>query len=315
MVQASDFKPAWASVDTDLPNNNTNPSHIIPGDDDDVEINDLQFSTSIDTSVTQNVQMKSTYDNPTTAINNNENDTTEQEYGISSQPPTAAQGDQSSVGVTPPHMLSDSSHPFACIFHCLFKFCAFALYLFGGVFTRGKHGGSHFIIITVCCILLLSVDFWVVKNITGRLLVGLRWWNMVSDDGQSTRWIFESSENPNVNKFDNAVFWSVLYATPVFWSTFLFIGFLKFEVGWLIIVLMGLTLSYANVYGYYKCSSDQKAKFQNLMVRGAELGMMAAVKNNVFGMLSRVAARGTGGSMEMSGRGSGGGGAASQFTI
>ena len=40
-------------------------------------------------------------------------------------------------------------------------------------------------------VLLLAADFWTVKNITGRLLVGLRWWNKVNDDG-SSEWVFES---------------------------------------------------------------------------------------------------------------------------
>jgi len=42
-------------------------------------------------------------------------------------------------------------------------------------------------------VLLLSMDFWTVKNITGRLMVGLRWWNYVDDDGKS-HWIFESKK-------------------------------------------------------------------------------------------------------------------------
>ena len=42
-------------------------------------------------------------------------------------------------------------------------------------------------------ILLLAFDFWTVKNITGRLLVGLRWWNKVEEDGTST-WMFESKK-------------------------------------------------------------------------------------------------------------------------
>lgn len=29
------------------------------------------------------------------------------------------------------------------------------------------------------------------QNITGRLMVGLRWWNHVDDDGRS-HWVFES---------------------------------------------------------------------------------------------------------------------------
>ncbi len=40
-------------------------------------------------------------------------------------------------------------------------------------------------------ILLLAFDFWTVKNVTGRLLVGLRWWNKIEEDGTST-WMFES---------------------------------------------------------------------------------------------------------------------------
>lgn len=37
------------------------------------------------------------------------------------------------------------------------------------------------------------MDFWTVKNITGRLMVGLRWWNYVDDDGKS-HWVFESKK-------------------------------------------------------------------------------------------------------------------------
>ena len=38
---------------------------------------------------------------------------------------------------------------------------------------------------------MLSFDFWVVKNVTGRLLVGLRWWNYIDEDGKS-QWMFEA---------------------------------------------------------------------------------------------------------------------------
>lgn len=39
--------------------------------------------------------------------------------------------------------------------------------------------------------MLLAADFWTVKNVSGRLMVGLRWWNKVNEDG-STEWVFES---------------------------------------------------------------------------------------------------------------------------
>ena len=44
---------------------------------------------------------------------------------------------------------------------------------------------------SISVVLLLAADFWTVKNVTGRLLVGLRWWNKVNEDG-STEWVFES---------------------------------------------------------------------------------------------------------------------------
>jgi len=186
--------------------------------------------------------------------------------------------------------LSQSAHPVACIFHCLLKACALFLYIFGGYFASNKYGkisGAKFITVTVCCILLLAADFWVVKNITGRLLVGLRWWNQV--EGDSTKWIFESAPDRAVNKFDNTIFWSVLYLTPVVWCCLLVIGILKLELGWLLTVCMAIALSVSNVYGYYKCSSDQKAKFQQMMTQGAQAGAMSMIRNNVFGFLASAA--------------------------
>ena len=178
--------------------------------------------------------------------------------------------------------LQQSAHPVVIIFHILFKALALFFYIFGGWFV-GKNG-AHFIALTVLCILLLAADFWVVKNVTGRLLVGLRWWNKVEND--STTWIFESAEDKAINKFDRNIFWTVLYATPVIWTGFLILGILKFNLNWLLIVIMALCLSGANVYGYYKCSSDQKAKFQQMMQQGAQQGAMAMMRTNMLSILT-----------------------------
>jgi len=175
-------------------------------------------------------------------------------------------------------VFTDSSHPVACIFHCLFKAAAVLLYIL-------CPKSANFVTVTVCCILLLAADFWVVKNVTGRLLVGLRWWNKVEQDG-STRWIFESAEMTNTNRFDNSIFWGVLYVYPVVWAALIGIAFLKFNFQWLITGCMAISLSGANLYGYWRCSGDQKAKFQQMMQRGAEMGAMHAIRNNLFGMLS-----------------------------
>jgi len=183
--------------------------------------------------------------------------------------------------------LSQSAHPVVCIFHLLFKSLALVFYILGGWFAgdgKGGNSGANFITVTVICILLLAADFWVVKNVTGRLLVGLRWWNKV--EGDQTTWIFESAQDRHTNKFDSSVFWTVLYATPVVWLALMIIGILKFNPGWLIVVLMALALSSANAYGYYKCSSDQKAKFQQMVAQGAQAGAMSVVRGNMLGWLT-----------------------------
>jgi hypothetical protein len=181
--------------------------------------------------------------------------------------------------------LKQSAHPVVIIFHVLFKGAALALYLFGGLFLgSGAQKGAHFVALSVAIILLLAADFWVVKNVTGRLLVGLRWWNKVNED--STTWIFEAAENQVVNAFDKRMFWTVLYATPAVWSALLVLAVMKFNFSWLMIVGIALSLSGSNVYGYYKCSTDQEAKFKLMMKQGAEQGVSYMMRSSILSMVT-----------------------------
>lgn len=79
-------------------------------------------------------------------------------------------------------------HPLPAFFHVFFRASALIVYLVLSSFVSG-----HFIELFLTVILLLAFDFWTVKNVTGRLLVGLRWWNKVEEDGTST-WVFESKK-------------------------------------------------------------------------------------------------------------------------
>lgn len=186
------------------------------------------------------------------------------------------------------NQLKQSSHPFVIVFHVFFKILSLFVYIFGGWFIGGDTGaekGAEFITITVICILLLAADFWVVKNVTGRLLVGLRWWNKVEEEG--TKWIFESAEGKrSINPFDRNVFWFVLYGTPFIWIILLILGIVRLRLNWLLIVLMALTLSGANVYGYYKCSTEQKQQTEQMMQRYASQGAVAIMKSNFLSLLT-----------------------------
>jgi hypothetical protein len=49
-----------------------------------------------------------------------------------------------------------------------------------------------FIIVFVIVVMLVAADFWTVKNVTGRLLVGMRWWNEIVPETGESKWQFES---------------------------------------------------------------------------------------------------------------------------
>lgn len=82
-------------------------------------------------------------------------------------------------------------HPIVTFFHLAFRVSALIVYILCGWFS------NSFITSFVTVVLLLSMDFWTVKNVTGRLMVGLRWWNYVDDDGKS-HWVYETKK---VNSF------------------------------------------------------------------------------------------------------------------
>ncbi|XP_073415738.1 Golgi apparatus membrane protein TVP23 homolog C isoform X2 [Dendrobates tinctorius] len=138
-------------------------------------------------------------------------------------------------------------HPIASFFHLFFRVSAIIVYLLCDLVS------SSFIACMVTIILLLSCDFWAVKNITGRLLVGLRWWNQVDDDGKS-HWVYESRKTgKKSSEAESRIFWLGLVSCPIIWVIFAFTALISLKVKWLAVVIMGVSLQGANLYGYIKC--------------------------------------------------------------
>lgn len=159
--------------------------------------------------------------------------------------------------------LFSNRHPTAAFFHVFFKLSALIVYLFGGLV------GENFLGLFVLLVFLITFDFWTVKNVTGRLLVGLRWWNYIDEDGQS-QWIFENrlkraqqqaqggaadtefvlfnndsapnnqqldnnqSNVPNPKGYDRTLFWSATMLAPIFWFFFLFSAIFSFNFHWVV---------------------------------------------------------------------------------
>lgn len=109
------------------------------------------------------------------------------------------------------NFLSHANHPGIVFFTLFFKAMAIIVFLFFGIF------GVSDSLIFIFVVILDSLDFWFVKNISGRILVGLRWWNEVKEDG-SEEWKYESSQEVKSKSIDTTVFWMSLYIAPVFWG-------------------------------------------------------------------------------------------------
>lgn len=88
----------------------------------------------------------------------------------------------------------------------------------------------------IITILLLATDFYYLKNIAGRRLVGLRWWNEVDTATGDSHWVFESQDRGGdasgagaQNLTDKRFFWLALYAQPGLWVGLAIFAIVRFE--------------------------------------------------------------------------------------
>ena len=156
------------------------------------------------------------------------------------------------------NFLSHAKNPGIVFFTLFFKALAIVSFLFLGIF------GVSEALIFIFVVILNSLDFWFVKNISGRILVGLRWWNEVKEDG-SEEWKFESSHEVRARSIDTTIFWISLYATPIFWGIFFILELIGLKLMWTLACLIGFILTGSNTFGYYKCSGDQKKKIEGFL--------------------------------------------------
>lgn len=118
----------------------------------------------------------------------------------------------------------------------MFPIASLLVYLLGMLFT------ANFVMIFIVTIILLAMDFYYLKNIAGRRLVGLRWWNEVNAQSGDSHWVFESASQPNepggrvINATDKRFFWMALYLQPAFWVALAILALVKLEFIWLTLV-------------------------------------------------------------------------------
>jgi Eukaryotic protein of unknown function (DUF846) len=92
--------------------------------------------------------------------------------------------------------------------------------------------------------------------------VGLRYWNHTNEAGEN-EWKYEGRDEAGMAALvadEKYTFWLTTVVTPIFWSIFAFISLLKLSLGYFMLCTMGICTSGANVYGFYKSSSEAKAQ-------------------------------------------------------
>lgn len=221
--------------------------------------------------------MKDNYDNKQQPLNFNINISGDNNTGISSSMQNSNNNNQQyssspqreSIDFT--NFLQHAANPGIVFFTLLFKTLAVVSFLILGIF--GVSDALIFIIVVI----LNAFDFWFVKNVSGRILVGLRWWNEVKDDGTEV-WIFESDHEKRATSIDTTLFWTSLYITPCFWGVFLVIELIGLSLMWFLVCLISFVLTFSNTVGYYKCSGEQKKKISNFLAEKGQKGFTTFLK-------------------------------------
>ncbi|KDR85176.1 hypothetical protein GALMADRAFT_326856 [Galerina marginata CBS 339.88] len=156
-----------------------------------------------------------------------------------------------------------SAHPLALFCLYFFRIAAITVYVLSGWFT------SNYVLTTVIVVVLLAMDFWNCRNVSGRTLVGLRFWNQVDDDGESY-WVFESRDPSRpANPIDAKMFWIALYAFPALWVALLVVSLLKFGFSFIPIVVLALVFNMTNVIGFTYADRDAKQRWANSVAGGS----------------------------------------------
>jgi hypothetical protein len=127
------------------------------------------------------------------------------------------------------------------------------------------------VLIFIIVIILLAADFYYVKNIAGRRLVGLRWWNETNADTGESMWVFESpSEDRQINATDARFFWLSLYAAPVLWTLLAIVAIVRFEFIWLSLVVIAVILCVTNGVAFSR--ADKFGNASNFAGRAMSTG-------------------------------------------
>jgi len=171
-----------------------------------------------------------------------------------------------------------SAHPITLLCYLGFRISSLLMYLFGVLFIK------NFVLVFILTLILLAIDFYYLKNIAGRRLVGLRWWNEVNTETGESHWVFESSspETRTINATDKRFFWLTMYLVPALWVGLAILAIVRLiGVIWLVIVAIALILTITNSVAFSRANKFAEA---STLANGAfGSGLAGRLAGNMIG--------------------------------
>ena len=165
------------------------------------------------------------------------------------------------------NFIQNSANPCIVFFTLFFKILSIIIFIFGN-FIFKMSDSLEFVFVVI----FSSLDFWFIKNVSGRILVGLRYWNEIKQDGSEV-WVYENDNEKKKTSIDTKIFWGSIYLTPFFWFVLIPVEFFSFNIMNFLECVISFVLTFSNLYGYYKCSKEQKKKIKDYLSKQGQKGI------------------------------------------
>ena len=154
--------------------------------------------------------------------------------------------------ITITNFYKKSTYPMISLLTVLIKLASIISFFLFSIFL------SNEAIIMFIIVLIGLCDFWMTKNISGRFLAGLRWYNLLKSETNTEIWVFEGKKENDSNMINRSIFWYSLYINDIIWIVLFIWEFIRLRFDWSFICLILIIFSFTNTYGFYKSSKIQQ---------------------------------------------------------
>ena len=170
------------------------------------------------------------------------------------------------------NFIQNSANPCIVFFTLFFKILSIIIFIFGN-FIFKMSDSLEFVFVVI----FSSLDFWFIKNVSGRILVGLRYWNEIKQDGSEV-WVYENENEKKNSSIDTKIFWGSIYLTPFFFFFLIPVEFFSFNIMNFLECVISFVLTISNLYGYYKCSKEQNKKIKGYLNKQSQKGISNIIR-------------------------------------